>query len=85
MVEYECELEIADSKFLSSFRQDVLAMRGFARKFLLNQICLGKIVSNIVRHLSSRNGFVAPDVNAGKLLLSAAQKESLLNQVKSFK
>lgn len=47
-VEYECELEIEDVNFVSRFKDDVMAMRKLARKFMLNCICLSKMITQII-------------------------------------
>jgi hypothetical protein len=63
--EYECELEITDSNYLSQYLNDQTIMRKFARKFLLNQMCLGTLVTNIIGTIAK-----PVDPNAGKLMLN---------------
>ena len=50
---------------------DIYIMRGFVRKFLLNQVIIGKLVA-----LSMNN-----QANSGKLIIDKQMKEKLMAQL----
>ena len=43
---FECELEVADVNFLMQYKDQPLEMQKLIRKFILNQICLSKLVAH---------------------------------------
>lgn len=45
---YECELEINDIKHILQFKDDIMNMRKLVRKFLLNQICISKLIGMLL-------------------------------------
>ena len=49
-LEYECELEITDINFIMGYKDDPINMRKFIRKFMLNQICLSKLIGRLIRN-----------------------------------
>ena len=55
-MEFECELEIADTQYLRQHVSDELNFAKIARKLLINAMCVSNIVKNIISGLQHPNG-----------------------------